>query len=172
MGTVTITHVIGTATLIGVFLTVSMFYGMTYGALQTETLALQLQQVTDYVSSNQIDLVSLCCISSSDQFLIKTLEMPKYVGTYTYTVTLLERNNSITGEKQIFVQAFFDSKPYIYREAALLLVKIDKWNGTTIEKPANLQPKLVISSVKPNLVVWVLKQGENMIVGIGNINLT
>jgi len=168
MVSVTISHVIGTTTLIVVFIAVTMFYTMSYFSLQTETLARQLQEVTDYVSANLVDLVSLCSISPTDQLLIKGLEMPENIGTYLYSVTLKNTTNPITQERILMVRAFFDSRPSIYRESLLpwsmegkLKIWNGAWNGTRIS------PSFSISSGASNIVAWALKQGEEITVGLG-----
>jgi len=169
MVSVTISHVIGTTTLIVVFIAVTMFYTMSYFSLQTETLARQLQEVTDYVSANLVDLVSLCFISPTDQLLIKGLEMPENIGTYLYSVTLKNTTNPITQESILMVRAFFDSRSSIYRESLLpwsMGGKLKIWNGTMIDNPS-FEPKFSISSGASNIVAWALKQGEEITVGLG-----
>ena len=168
---VTISHVIGTTTLIIVFISVTMFYTMSYLPLQTEALAQQLQEVTDYVSANIVDLVSLCFISPTDQLLIKGLEMPENIGTYLYSVTLKNTTNPVTQERLLMVQAFFDSRPSIYKESLLpwsMEGKLKIWNGTEINQ--KIQEKFSISSGASNIVAWALKQGEEITVGLGAMN--
>jgi len=172
MVSVTISHVIGTTTLIIVFISVTMFYTMSYLPLQTEALAQQLQEVTDYVSANIVDLVSLCFISPTDQLLIKGLEMPENIGTYFYSVTLQNATNPVTQEKLLMVRAFFDSRPTIYRESLLpwsMEGKLKIWNGAGINNP-RLQPRFSVSSGASNMVVWALKQDEDITVGLGVMN--
>jgi len=164
MVSVTISHVIGTITLIVVFIAVTMFYTISYFSLQTETLAQQLQEAADYVSANLVDLVSLCFISPTDQILIKGLEMPENVGTNLYSVTISEKTNPITQEKLLMVRAFFNSRPSIYRESLLPWSTVKIWNGTEIP---SLQPSLSISSGTSNVVAWALKCGEEITVGLG-----
>ncbi len=169
MVSVTISHVIGTITLLMVFTAVTMFYTMSYFSLQTETLAQQLQEAADYVSANLVDLVSLCHISPTDQLLIESLEMPENIGTYIYSVTITEQTNLITQEKLLMVRAFFASRPSIYRESLLPWSTVKIWNGTEIDDP-KLQPSLYISSGTQNVVAWALKQGEETTVGLGVMN--
>ena len=168
MVSVTISHVIGTTTLIMVFIAVTMFYSISYSSLQTQTLARQLQEVTDYVSANLVDLVSLCFISPTDLLLIKGLQMPENIGTYLYSVTLKNTTNPVTQERLLMVQAFFDSRPSIYRESLLpwsMEGKLKIWNGTEINQ--KIQEKFSISSGASNIVAWALKQGEEITVGLG-----
>jgi len=172
MVSVTISHVIGTTTLIMVFIAVTMFYTISYFSLQTETLARQLQEVTDYVSANLVDLVSLCFISPTDLLLIKGLQMPENIGTYLYSVTLKNTTNSVTQERLLVIRAFFDSKPSICKESLLPWStegKLKIWNGTGIDNP-RLQPRFSISSGASNIVAWALKQGEEITVGLGVTN--
>lgn len=164
---VTISHVIGTTTLIVVFISVTMFYTMAYFSLQTEALAHQLQEVADYVSANLVDLVSLCFISPTDQLLIKGLEMPENIGTDLYIVTLTNTTNPITQENLLVVRAFFNSRPSIYKESLLPWSTVKMWNGTEI---SGLQPSLSISSGASNIVAWALKQGDEITVGLGVMN--
>jgi hypothetical protein len=175
MVSVTISHVIGTVTLIMVFIGVTMFYTLSYLSLQTEALTQQLQEAADYVSTNLVDLVSLCFISPTDQLLIKSLEMPKNIGNNLYSLTLLITTDPITQENVLMVQAFFNSQPYNYMESVLpwsIGGNMKIWNGTTINNlpfPAanQFEPKISISSGGSNLVAWVLRQGNMITVGLG-----
>jgi len=164
---VTISHVIGTTTLLMVFTAATMFYTISNFSLQRETLAMQLQEAADYVSSNLVDLVSLCFISPTDQLLIKTLEMPENIGVNVYTVTLVEKTNPVTHEKLMIVKAHFDFRPSIYRESLLPWTTIKIWNGTSIGDLGRVEPKLSISSSASNMVIWALRQAEEITVGLG-----
>jgi len=154
-----------------VFTAATMFYTISNFSLQRETLATQLQEAADYVSSNLVDLVSLCFISPTDQVLIKTLEMPENIGINVYTVTLVEKTNPITQEKLFVVKAFFDFRPSIYRESLLPWTTIKIWNGTTIDDLGRVTPRFSISSSLSNIAIWALKRGDEITVGLGVRNI-
>ncbi|MEM2110814.1 MAG: hypothetical protein QXX08_02930 [Candidatus Bathyarchaeia archaeon] len=165
MGSITIPHVIGTTTLILVFIGVTMFYTISYFSLQNEALARQLQEAADYVSSSLIDLVSLSFINPADQLLIKSLDLPQNIGSDFYILTLIEETNPITQEKVLLVKAYFSSKPSVYRESLLPWSTVKIFNGTG--GPTDLNPCISISSSVANAVIWAWKQDAELTIGLG-----
>ena len=71
MGSVTIAHIIGTVTLLIIFSTVSTYYAVSYSYLQSKIMISNLRAIADYVSSEIIDLFSLCSLSAEIGFLVQ-----------------------------------------------------------------------------------------------------
>lgn len=169
----TISHLIGTTTLIMIFFTASFFYGNIYSSMQTEVLKIQLQEAANYVSSNLVDLFSLCTLSSTDQLLIKSLDMPANIGDSFFNVTIIKNINPETLETSLVVRAILTAGYSAtggwaqYNEAPLPWTTIKIWNGTQIYDLGKLKLRLSISSSEPNLVVWALKKGDEITIGLG-----
>jgi hypothetical protein len=87
MAHIVIGHVIGTVTLLMMFFAVGNYYTDYFAMLSEETYQSQLKQVTSYLASNTIDLVTLCQITPGDQFLVKQVEIPYSIGENLYNVS-------------------------------------------------------------------------------------
>lgn len=106
---VIIPHIFGTIALLTMFFTVGTYYNGFFATLNQEAYQAQLGQVSEYISSNLIDLVVLSRLSKEDLFLVKTVEIPREVGNRFYTVTLKEVQSSY-GEELLKVVAEIDSQ--------------------------------------------------------------
>jgi putative flippase GtrA len=54
MGSVTITHLIGTVALMAIFLSVGSYYTMSISALRSQVIAVQLGGIANYVGSDLV----------------------------------------------------------------------------------------------------------------------
>lgn len=170
MVSVSISHILGTITLVLVFVGVTMFYTMTYFSLQDRTLSRQLQEAADYVSANLIDLVSLAQISATDQFLVKSVSLPQNIGSDFFIITISEEKNEVQ-QKQLLVKAFFSSRPTIQMESVLPWMTIGTWNETLpVNNNLGLTPKVFLSSSTSNPAVWVWKQNSTITTGLGIVD--
>lgn len=168
MVSVAISHVIGTTALLVVFFVASTYYANSYLNYRSQILSVQLQEAADYVSSNFVDLISLCSISSSDQLLVKTLEMPKGIGTDAFSTSLIEMVNPITFKRYLTIRAIMNSQEgwSMYKEATLPWVAVKVWNGTIVQGLNRILPGLTISSTA-SPVIWVQKLGTEITIGLG-----
>lgn len=167
MTEVTITHVIGTVTLILVFVSVTLFYQYYYSSLQKETLARQLEEAANYIASNLADLISLCLISPADQLVVKTLDMPEKIGESYYSIAITKSVDPYIGEEMVTVKVYLNSDPFTIGEAILPFTLINVWNDTGSINLDIVQPKLVISSGTPNSVIWALAKNSTITIGLG-----
>ena len=167
MGSVTLTHVIGTAGLMIVFFAVGSYYSISYTSLQLQIIAVNLEKTSDYVASNVMDMISLCYMSEANQVIFKKLEIPARIGTYSYNVTILH----MTEEENFKVRAYLVSRPTTYGESTLPwstsgIMKI--YNGTDIGiENLSFDPKISVVSGSSNIVVWCLKLENEIIIGLG-----
>lgn len=166
MGSTVISHIIGTVTLLVLFGIIGVYYTTSYSSLQSEIIASNLQGVADYVSSEIVDLVSLCSLSVGDQLLIKKIKIPETIGKSIYNLTIIE------SEGLLKVLVSLSSDPSVYGDSILpwstgsyLVV----FNGTDpgIDN-SRITPMITILSVSNDPVVWCLKKDEGkMTFGLG-----
>ncbi|MCK4953332.1 hypothetical protein KAS14_06070 [Candidatus Bathyarchaeota archaeon] len=169
MVSVTLSHVIGTTALISLFVVAGIYYSISYSSFKNRIIATQLEEVADYVSSNVIDLVSLCSLSNLDQLIIKELDIPEFVSeTYYYNVTLVQIKDPNTQEWLFAIRTYPVSRPTIITESNLPWSangNIMVYNGTDpIE--TTLQLKVTVSSLA-NVVAWCSKSDEKTSIGLG-----
>ena len=169
MVSVTLSHVIGTTTLISLFVVAGIYYSITYSSFKTRIIATQLEEIADYISSNVIDLVSLCSLSNLDQLIIKELDILEFVSeTYYYNITLVEIKDPNTQEWLFAIRTYPVSKPTIIKESNLPWSangNIMVYNGTDpVETTLHLE--VTVSSLT-NVVAWCSKSGEKISIGLG-----
>ncbi|MEM3040964.1 MAG: hypothetical protein QXG97_02915 [Nitrososphaerota archaeon] len=167
MGSVTLTHVIGTVGLMVVFFAVSSYYSISYASLQFQVIALNLEKVSNYVASNVVDTISLCYMTETNQVIYKKLEIPAKIGVYGYNVTILQ----IAGEENFKVRSYLVSRPAIYGESTLPWSTsglIGIYNGTDLGiDDLSFDPEISVSSGLSNIVVWCSKLGDDILIGLG-----
>ena len=174
MGSVIISHVVGTTALILVLAVTGIYYNICYSSLQVESVATQLDEVTDYVSSTAVDLVSMCSLSVTNQLVIKDLKLPERLGTFSYSVTIV-RSSSTAQEELFKVRAYFDSSPSVFRESSLPWSTdgdLGIYNATDPDTDPrsvdpSLQPAVCLSSFSTDIALWCLKHGGNVTIGLG-----
>lgn len=91
---VVIANVIGTIMLIGILAIVSVISVVVGAQMSAQTVQSQLQEVTQYVSSELLSMATL--VSSSPQANLtafKFLELPTTLGNYGYSITLTNATN-------------------------------------------------------------------------------
>jgi len=161
MGSVVISHLIGTVALIVLFGIVATNFTIHYSLLQLEVLVYNLQEVSEYVSSEISDMVSLSYLSTGDQLIFKELEVPKNVGGKAYDL-------QITSSEGL-LKVVANSSASVYGEALLpwsLAGNIGIFNGTQPGGRILARPK-VSSASEETLVVWCLKEGQKIVFGLG-----
>ena len=172
MVSVTISHIIGTVALIGLFITVAMNYSIFFGQLQEQATVAQLQGIADYVSANLLDLYSVGSNSKGDQFLVKTMDIPSGAAQSSYNVSLVNISTTFN-ETGFAVLVKLTWKPYIYAQSQL------PWNGqegklllSNGSLPRGVQSSLVqskpfvISGISTQ-VLWYCRTGTNVTLGLG-----
>jgi hypothetical protein len=170
MGSVTITHLIGTVALMAIFLSVGSYYTLSISSLRREVIAVQLGGIANYIGSDLVDLVSLCYVSETDQLVIKSLNFPEGVTAYGYEVTI---ENTAQGMR---VQADLISESEVYGEYILPWSADSNiqiyYNGSDVEgyiqsKGLNLDPETMVYSGETGIVVWCVKTENQVTIGLG-----
>jgi len=168
---VTISHVIGTVALIGLFITAGMSYQMHFANLREEAGAAQLQSIADYVSTAIMDVYSIGSSAKGDQFLFKTLEIPGQVAESSYNISLI-RVTTVSGEQTFSVLARLTWKPTVYAESVLPfngLNGLGLYNGTLPDgfKATSVQARTYVLSGLSTSVAWYDRAASSITLGLG-----
>lgn len=178
---VIIPHIFGTIALLTMFFTVSTYYNGFFTNLNQEAYKAQLGQVSEYISSNLIDLVVLSRLSNEDLFLVKTIEVPLEIGKRFYNISLKEMQSPY-GEELLNVVSEINSLD-IYSTADLPWPSntyiqiysnqsINTRYGDSIEIHSTISSNGVESRVaqtgeSASLIVWCHKTGNVTTIGLG-----
>jgi len=172
MVSVTVSHVIGTVALIGLFITASMSYSIYFADLQEQASTAQLRGIADYISSVILDVYSIGSSSAGGQLLVKTLKIPSQVSESSYNLSLV-RVHTPSSEVAFAVLVKLTWKPSIYAESQLPWNGLDGQlsisNGTLPEgfESSTLEPKVFVLSGASTPVVWYCKNGTSITLGLG-----
>jgi hypothetical protein len=183
MAHIVIGHVIGTVTLLMMFFAIGNYYTDYFTLLSEETYQSQLTQVTSYLASNVIDLITLCRITPGDQFLVKQVEIPYAIGERLYNISL-SWMQSPSGDFD--VARISASIPELDQYVTM---DLPYSNGSLVEIYSNESVPsgylVVDNNVSSNiarveaaahdkatsLMIWCMKRGDIITVGFGVIPL-
>ncbi len=172
MASVTISHVIGTVGLIGLFITSGMSYSLYFADMKEQASVAQLQGIADYVSAVILDVYSIGSSSGGDQLLVKTLSIPSQVSQSSYNVSLIQVYTP-SSEVAFAVLVKLTWKPSIYAETQLPWNGLDGtlslFNGTVPQgfQSSSLQPKAFVLSGTSTPAVWYYRSSANVTLGLG-----
>jgi len=178
---VIIPHIFGTIALLTMFFTVGTYYDGFFTTLNEEAYRAQLGEVSEYVSSNLIDLVVLSRLSDGDLFLVKSFEVPMEIGDRFYRMSLKEMQ-SPQGEDLLKVVSEIESLD-IYATADLPWPKsnyiqiytdqsITTRYGDDIEIRSNItsngaESRMAKTGEPATLIVWCHKTDNVTTIGLG-----
>lgn len=173
---VVIPHIFGTIALLTMFFTVGTYYDGFFTQLNREAYQAQLGQVSEYISSNLIDLVVLSRLSDEDVFLVKTIDIPSEIGNRFYRITLLEMQSTY-GEDALRIVSELESLG-VYSKADLPWYKssyIDIYSnqsistryGSSLDISYNVTSNMASLDESIQLVVWCQKTADTIILGLG-----
>ena len=171
MGSVSVTHLIGTVSLMLIFFSIGSYYSMSIASLKNEVITVQLSKISNYIGSDIVDLVSLCYISELDQLLIKNLTLPAGLTAYGYNMTIKKTTQGI------FVRVSLISESEVYGEYTLpwsTESNIRVYNGSDAgvenyiqsERPY-LAPEVQVYSGDKGIVIWCVKIEDQITIGLG-----
>jgi|GEM_PF-973874 len=171
MSSVSLTHLIGTVSLMLIFFSVGSYYSMSISSLKNEVITVQLSKIADYIGSDTVDLVSLCYINDMDQMLVKNLTLPAGLTAYGYNMAVEKAGQSM------FVRVYLISDSLVYGEYALPWSTesgIKVYNGSDAEVEGYIQserpsltPRLYVDNGDTGIVIWVAKIEDQVTVGLG-----
>jgi hypothetical protein len=173
---VVIPHIFGTIALLSMFFTIGSYYEGFFAKLKMEAYQVQLGQVSEYISSNLIDLVILSRLSDEDTFLVKTVDVPQEIGNRFYRVSLLEMK-SVFGEDSLKVVSELESLG-IYSMSDLPWTtshyieifsnqSITTRYGDSLDISNNITSSMANKEGFIQLVVWCHKTDDVITIGLG-----
>ncbi len=163
MVSTTVTHIIGTVSLMLIFISVGSYYSMSIAAFKNDIIVVQLSKIANYIGSDIVDLVSLCYLGDQDQFLIKNVTLPSGLTAYGYNITIEEIGQSL------LVRVYLISDSYVYGEYALpwsTESNIEVYDGSGTY-PSNLTPRFAVDNLEKGIVVWCQRAGDQITIGLG-----
>ncbi len=167
MGSVVISHLIGTVSLLLLFTAMGTYYTVYFAFLQSEVVASSLQEISEYCTAETVDMVTLCQLSVEDQMLFKKMALLSDIKGNTYTLTI----TSSGGYLKVITQLSLDSS--VFGEALLpwsVEGSVTCYNGTDPGiGDSRVNPQVSVSSDTPNLIVWCLKSGGKTTIGLGTM---
>jgi hypothetical protein len=111
---VSLQHVIGTVALIGLMVSVCLFYGVFTSSVQQDSQEKQLQQISGTVALNAEELINLAKFSKySQDYMVKVVDLPNAVGGAPYEVQLTSNSQGI------YIHSFLAAQPSIYADATI-----------------------------------------------------
>ena len=132
---VSLQHIIGTVALIGLVVSVCLFYSVFTASVQTDNLGQQLQQISGTVSLNAEELLNLVKFSKySQDYMVKVIDLPNAVGDEPYKVQLLS-----DPQKGIYIHAYLANQPSIYADASIP----SNAGGTSIVAETSQTPHII-----------------------------
>jgi len=165
MVSVVTAHLIGTVSLLVLFTMVGSYYTIYFSFLQSEVFASNLQEISEYVSAEIVDMVSLCSLDSEALLLIKELDIPKTIGGNAYNLVIKYSEDTLK------VIAQQNLRPSVFGEAILPWAtdgKIMPFNGTDPGiNDSRVIPALLVSSISESPVVWCLNREGRIVFGLG-----
>jgi hypothetical protein len=171
MGSVSMTHLIGTVSLMLIFFSVGSYYSMSIATLKNEAITVQLSKIANYIGSDMVDLVTLSCISDMNQLLVKNLTLPAGITSYGYNMTVE------TIGQTMFVRVYLFSDSLVYGEYALpwsTESSIQIYNGSETEVESYIQterpsltPRLFFDNSNTGIVIWCAKIEDQITIGLG-----
>jgi len=179
-----IPHVIGTAAMLTMFFIVGSYYNGFYTNLHNEAYQAQLKQAADFLASNIVDLVTLSQLTEGDQFLVKVVETPTFIGERLYNISLVTMTPSYGDMEVIRVVTRIDALS-IYATAdlpwsvnsAIKIYTNEQSPRSDVAFKKNLLSDAAVSraaQIKKSaaIVAWCLKKGGVITIGIGVMDRT
>ncbi len=170
----TVTHLIGTVSLMLIFFSVGSYYSMSIASLKNEVITVQLSKIANYIGSDIVDLVSLCYISELNQMLIKNLTLPTGLTAYGYNMTIEKIGQSM------LVRVYLISESLVYGEYILpwpTESNIRVYNGSDSEvkdyihsERPSLILKLHVDDLDTGIMIWCVKLEDQITIGLGLMN--
>lgn len=171
-----ISHVIGTAALLTIFFSVGSYYQGFYAIMGEKSSIIQLNQVASYISTNFVDVVTLCQTVDGDQFVVKLIDIPYSINDNLYNCSLnlvpSENSNlrlvaSINKHNLygiIDLPWSYNSTMRIYSNETIPQPELMVSNQISSNKVASIK---AVTKDPASFIIWCLKKGNTYTIGFG-----
>jgi hypothetical protein len=114
---VSIQHIIGTVSLIGLIISAGLFYSIFTSFVQDSNSEKQLGQISENVALNLEEMINLVKFSKySRDYMIKIIDLPTDINGRTYKIQLV---NDSTTNKGLYVHAFLATQQTVSADSAI-----------------------------------------------------
>jgi len=183
---VIIPHIIGTVAILTMFFAIGPYYRDYYTSLNEEAYQVQLKQVADYMAVNLIDVVTLCQLTESDQFLVKVVEIPKQIGENLYDISLVNMastkgdTNAIIIVTSIEKLNIFSAVDLPWSTNSSIVIYTNQTALGSFPHNVTLANNIVSNKAvsesyrwgEPwSMIVWALKEGDVIVIGFGVMDM-
>jgi hypothetical protein len=111
---VSIQHIIGTVTLIGLIISAGLFYTIFTSFVQDSNREKELGQISENVALNLEEMINLIKFSKySSDYIIKIIDLPTDVGGRAYKIQLVNDNGSL------YVHAFLTTQQTVSADSTI-----------------------------------------------------
>lgn len=167
---VSIQHIIGTAALIGLAVSLALAYQIVVSSVEISVLKSQLSQVAEYVSMSASNIISLADftygIFKEYVTVSKSLNLPANLGGKIYTIKLM---NDIRG---LYVLIEVPGRSDLYATSAIPInpsinIQVVIEEGVFTPSDSSIKPKSLVYGGNPNVVIWCEYRDKVLYVGLG-----
>lgn len=128
MTEISIQHIIGTVTLIGLVISTGLFYTVFTSFIQDDNRKKVLGQISENVALNLEEMINLVKFSKySSDYLIRIIDLPTDVGGRAYKIQLVNDSN------RLYVHTFLATQPTLNANSTIPYNSGEiplKWNTT------------------------------------------
>lgn len=171
---VSVSHIIGTAALIGLVISVALAYQIIVGYVENNVFQSQLKQTAEYVSmniANQISLTEFTYGILSTGTVTKKLDLPKDLSGKTYVVRLISESGNYYVEAQLTQRRELTARAPIPIHSTTTPVEIID-NITKLPENGLTDSRVtVVTEVyggDPNIVIWC-ERLDKLYIGLGRM---
>lgn len=172
---VSIQHIIGTAALIGLAISVALAYQIIVGYVETSVLQSQLNQTAEYVSMSMANIISLTEFTYgilSTGTVTKRLSLPADLSGKTYIIRLVNESGRYIVRVEIAGRSnLYATSPILVNSTATPILILTE---ETVQKFENIRlsdervkPQTYVYGGNPNIVIWCEKIGDVIYAGLG-----
>jgi hypothetical protein len=112
---VSIQHIIGTVSLLGLIISAGLFYSIFTSFVQDSNREKQLGQISETVALNLVEMINLVKFSKdSSDYLIKIIDLPTEVGGRSYKIQLVNETN-----QGIYVHTFLTTQQTVSADSTI-----------------------------------------------------
>ena len=169
MPQVAIPHLLGTVMLLGL-LGIVIVYAQTMEVnSRMKAVSVQLDDVSEYVSSELISLIDLASSQHNSSVIYKTIEIPKELNGIGYVIEL----ENISGKWMII--SYLYTYPSVKGEAYLYFsggVNATTGNGYINVENGRIAYSSILYSGVSKPVVWCKIEGGTIYVGLGRLEVS
>jgi hypothetical protein len=136
---VSIQHIIGTVSLIGLVISAGMFYTIFTSFVQDSNREKQLGQISETMALNLVEMINLVKFSkfsTDDGYMIKIIDLPTEVGGKSYQIQLVNGTN-----QGIYVHTFLATQQTVSADSTIPKNSGDitlKFNTTKFTTPETI----------------------------------